>query len=89
MAMDVSTPPCDWQLRRVPHGNRRDCQPSADYFEREIQRVIEGSQWNPRDDIRRLRGRTLRFAEKNVTDIDAIGERNGALLVIFGEEQGI
>ena len=54
----------------------------ADHFEDVIQGTIDASPWVPSPEIRRLRRRRLLQAGKQLTDIDAIGERGSALLIV-------
>ena len=52
------------------------------HFEDAVQAVIDNSKWNPSSPIHSLRQRTLRLHGQDLTDIDAIGEKNGALLIV-------
>lgn len=54
----------------------------ADKFERQVQAIVDNSEWRPNARLGAMRGRTLRRDEKALTDIDAIGSRNGTLLLI-------
>jgi hypothetical protein len=51
-------------------------------FERQVQEVIDGTPWKPRQEFRGLIGRTIRFEGQALTDIDAVAERDGVLLLI-------
>src|SRR5262249_21008199 len=59
----------------------------AAHFEVEIQHVIDRSAWKPPDAIRQMRGRTLRLAGKDITDIDAIGEQNTTVLLVSAKSK--
>ena len=52
------------------------------HFEFAVQAVINHSPWCPNDDLKQLRGRKLRYKDQDITDIDAIGEYNGTLLMV-------
>ena len=52
------------------------------HFEVSVQRMIDTSAWRPDPGSADLRGRELRIAGKALTDIDAIGTRNGTLLLV-------
>ncbi|MET7463204.1 hypothetical protein [Nonomuraea sp. NPDC005501] len=54
----------------------------ASHFERDVQEVIDASAWRPGDRLRALRGRALRVGGRTVTDLDAVGERDGVLLAV-------
>lgn len=51
-------------------------------FEDSVQRLIDMSAWKPSDEVRRWRSRPLRVGRQFLTDIDAIGECGGALLIV-------
>lgn len=54
----------------------------ADHFEDQVQAVIDRSDWKPGPSTIALRRRTLICHGAPITDIDAIGERDGFLLLI-------
>ncbi|WP_342350025.1 hypothetical protein [uncultured Nitrospira sp.] len=54
----------------------------ADHFEEEVQSVVDKSKWRPSTSLAALRGRTLVRDGKHITDIDAIGETEGTLLIV-------
>lgn len=54
----------------------------ASHFEEQVQAIVRASPWTPTNRIRQYRGRTLRSRGQAITDIDAIGERDDALLII-------
>lgn len=54
----------------------------ADHFEKEVQSVVDKSKWRPNTFVALLRGRTLVRDGKHITDIDAIGETEGTLLIV-------
>ena len=54
----------------------------AAHFELAAQAVIDDSPWCPNNDLKQLRGRKLRYNNQDVTDIDAVGEYNGTLLMV-------
>jgi hypothetical protein len=54
----------------------------AAHFELAAQAVIDDSPWSPGKDLKQLRGRKLRYENQDVTDIDAIGECSGTLLLV-------
>lgn len=54
----------------------------ARVFELAVQRAVDKSNWRASDDVRSLRGKTLRAAGQKLTDIDALGEQGGTLLLI-------
>lgn len=51
-------------------------------FETATQQVIDATSWRPSETTRALLRGHLRVAGNNVTDIDAVGERDGALLIV-------
>jgi hypothetical protein len=51
-------------------------------FEAATQERIDQTPWRPPDNLRALRGHTLRLNGKNVTDIDALAFHDGTLLLI-------
>ncbi len=51
-------------------------------FETQVQDVIDGTPWRPSDEVRGLIGRTLRLHGNAITDIDAVAERDGTVLLI-------
>ena len=51
-------------------------------FEQNVQDIIDDSPWRPGEALRELRGRSLRVGGRTVTDIDAVGERDGILLAV-------
>jgi hypothetical protein len=51
-------------------------------FENEVQSVVDAAGWAPPDELRVLRGRTLRLRGDDITDIDAIGQQDGTALLI-------
>ena len=52
------------------------------HFEKITQRIINKTKWMPSPDLLQYRGRTLKYNGKNITDIDAIGELKGQLLLV-------
>jgi hypothetical protein len=52
------------------------------HFESVIQDAIDASPWKPSPTVARLRGLPLTVEHKGITDIDAIGERDGRLLLV-------
>lgn len=54
----------------------------ADHFEEEVQSVVDKSKWRPNASLAALRGRILVRDGKRITDIDAIGETEGTLLIV-------
>jgi hypothetical protein len=54
----------------------------ADHFEDQTQAAIDRTSWQPTETLRKVRRQTLRRGGRAVTDIDALGERDGVLLVI-------
>lgn len=54
----------------------------SSHFEQVVQAAIDASPWSPRPELRELRGRPLRRGGRPITDADAIGERNGLLLLV-------
>lgn len=59
----------------------------AAHFEDEVQHVINASPWNPQDALKALRGRTLRRHGLAVTDVDAVGEKGGTLLLVSAKSK--
>jgi hypothetical protein len=51
-------------------------------FEREVQALIDSSSWQPSAQVRDLVGRTARLNGEPITDLDAIGENGGRLLLV-------
>lgn len=54
----------------------------SQHFERSVQEAINGTGWRPSPDLLARRGRTLRRDGRALTDIDAVGERGGTLLIV-------
>lgn len=54
----------------------------ANHFELSVQRAINQTLWAPNKDLATMRGKTLRLAGKQITDVDALGQRDGTLLLI-------
>ena len=54
----------------------------ASTFEERVQAWVNLSGWSPPPELAQLRGRTLRRSGRSITDVDAIGERQGQLLLI-------
>ena len=54
----------------------------ADHFEVSTQSIINSSKWNPTANLLSLRRRQLRKNGQCLTDIDAIGELQGTLLIV-------
>lgn len=54
----------------------------ADHFEDSVQRVIDDSKWVPSPNMKTLRRKTIRLAGRDITDIDAIGESDGVVIVV-------
>lgn len=63
--------------RSPHHGNVR-----ASIFEDQCQEFINTTNWRPPSELSVLRGRTLRSAGKKLTDIDALGVKDGTLLLV-------
>lgn len=59
----------------------------ATHFEEEVQRVIDASPWAPPDALRSLRGRALRRDGAAITDLDAVGARDGVLLLVSAKSR--
>lgn len=57
------------------------------YFERQIQGIIDHTQWKPPAHIRVLIGRHLEIAGKPFTDIDAIGCFGNTLLIVSAKSK--
>lgn len=56
--------------------------PRGDTFELQVQDSIDASPWSASDELSALRGRMLRYNSLDFTDLDAVGERDGMLLVV-------
>ena len=69
-------------LIEFPHVQGQLANARADHFELAAQKIIDGSPWRPDENLRQVRGRTLRYANENVTDIDAIGVHGKTLLMV-------
>jgi len=54
----------------------------SDTFEIHIQEIIDQSGWAPSANVAKLRTRTLRRGGIDLTDVDAIGEQGGVLLLV-------
>ena len=54
----------------------------ADHFEHEVQALLDKSDWAPSEERRRYVRKVLRRQGRDLTDIDAIGEMGGALLIV-------
>lgn len=51
-------------------------------FERQVQEVIDSTPWRPDGEFRELIGRTIRLDGRDLTDIDAVAERDGTLMLV-------
>ena len=51
-------------------------------FELQCQDLIDGTSWVPPPEVKALRGRPLRQGDRTLTDIDAIGVKEGTLLIV-------
>ncbi|HYT57752.1 MAG TPA: hypothetical protein VEQ38_23845 [Verrucomicrobiae bacterium] len=69
-------------LLEFPHVQGKIANARAAHFELAAQAVIDDSPWCPGKHLKQLRGRKLRYENQDVTDIDAIGEYNGTLLMV-------
>jgi hypothetical protein len=67
----------EFDIREGPIANAR-----AEHFELAIQELINRSPWKPGSALAELRGRSLRHRGTLITDIDAIGECGGELLLV-------
>jgi hypothetical protein len=47
-----------------------------------VQRAIDETAWRPSPAVATLRGRHLRHDGKTITDLDAVGDRDGTLLLV-------
>jgi hypothetical protein len=54
----------------------------AEHFENAVQAVIDASHWKPEEKLRLMRQRNLKSNNKAITEIDAIGEHEGILLLV-------
>ena len=54
----------------------------AGAFERDVQELLNNTKWKPAAELLSIRGRTLKWKAQAVTDIDAIGQLEGRLLLI-------
>jgi hypothetical protein len=54
----------------------------ATHFELSVQRAIDESPWKPPESLAPMRGRSLRRGGADISDVDALGERHGVLLLI-------
>jgi hypothetical protein len=54
----------------------------SETFELHVQDIINDSPWVPSAGTAPIRGRTLRLNGVNLTDVDALGERDGTLLLV-------
>jgi hypothetical protein len=52
----------------------------GDHFEDAVQELIDQTGWKPSGDLRSMQRRALRLNGQKITDLDAVGERNGVLL---------
>lgn len=52
------------------------------HFEYQCQELINETKWKPTKEIAPIRGKTLRFGGKNITDIDAIGVMGKSLILV-------
>ena len=73
---------CLHSLIEFPHVQGQLANARADHFELAAQKIIDGSPWRPDENLRQVRGRTQRYANVNVTDIDAIGVHGKTLLMV-------
>lgn len=53
----------------------------AKHFEKTVQATIDGSAWRPSARIGELQSKSLRYNGRVITDIDAVGELGGTLLL--------
>lgn len=54
----------------------------ASSFELVTQERVDRTPWKPPDDLRNVRGRTLRLRGRALTDVDALAFRDGTLLLV-------
>jgi hypothetical protein len=66
---------------RFPTAQGRIANDRAERFEDVVQEALDRTPWAD-DETRALRQKTLRYQGKALTDIDAIGSRQGTLLII-------
>jgi hypothetical protein len=69
-------------LSEISRSNFEVANIRAETFEIQVQGIIDGSKWKPDQEVADLRGRALKRAGADVTDIDAIGMFNGELLLV-------
>lgn len=65
-----------------PKGNGPIAQARGQHFENITQEVINKSKWVPNDELLQIRNLQLKLNGKEITDIDAIGEKDGKLLLV-------
>jgi hypothetical protein len=51
-------------------------------FELKVQDVVNASPWRPGSTLAGFRGREIRHAGRNITDLDAVGEQDDMLLIV-------
>lgn len=59
-----------------------DGKEKGEHFELAVQQLIDETDWRPSDPLRSCRGRTLRLAGRDLTDVDAIASKGDRLLLI-------
>lgn len=69
-------------LLEFPHVQGQFANARATHFEVAAQAVIDESPWTPSNELKQLRGRHLKYENRDVTDIDAIGACDGTLLMV-------
>jgi hypothetical protein len=52
------------------------------HFEEVVQQLIDETPWAPSDGLRSLKRKQLRLRGATLTDLDAVGERDGTLLIV-------
>jgi hypothetical protein len=69
-------------LDRPPLSGGADVNVWSGHFERNVQAGIDATLWRPAPGMAAMVGRTLRRGGQDITDIDAVGERNETLLIV-------
>jgi hypothetical protein len=82
VCLDLATASARLDTIESPETSGAAAKPRSTHFEKAVQDLIQSSSWRASPDLARVRGPTLRINNQAITDIDAIGERGGCLLLV-------
>jgi len=63
-------------------GFSKHCGDRGPLFEDDVQELIDMTPWKPSDEVRRLRRKKVKDGDRSITDLDALGFKDGVLLVV-------